>query len=334
MPKGKKIVLLTGNANRPLAERVAAYLNQSIGLADISEFGDGEVRVKLQQNVRGCHVVVLQPTFQPDRHLMELKLMGQAARLASARYLTAVIPHFGYGRQDRKDQPRVPISAKLVAREIENACYHHVLVWEPHNDQVQACFDERTIIPDLLHASPMFIALLRELGIPNLVVGPPDAGRASEAQEYSLALGCPMFVAHKVKSGPLPERVQILGDVDGKNTVLVDDESSSGRTIALAATALVAAGALSVTVMLAHGKFVGDAPERIAASPIKMLYVSDSIPLRPEVVAALDGRIRQVTVAPVLAKAITSIHTDGSVTALFDPKRVAELYKRTSFFID
>ncbi len=332
MAKGKTLKLFSGNANPQLAERIARYVGQPLGAVTVSRFPDGEVYVKYEEDVRGCHVALIQPTNQPELNLKELKLMAYTARSSSAACVTAVIPYFGYGRQDRKDQPRVGITARLVADELVAAGVQHVLVLDLHAAQIQGFFDPKQCIVEYLYGKPVFISLFQHLGLTDVLNGPPDLGRAKTAESYAQRLGGGMYFAIKVRQpGGHAEEVKIIGDVRGRKTRIIDDEISTGKTMALAADALFAAGAVSIDVVASHGKFVDEAAERLAASSVSTYYVGDSVILPERARELLGTRLRQVTFAPLLGEAIKHLHHDESLSVLFQDDAVGKLYKGSYF---
>lgn len=328
MAKGKTLKIFTGNANTQLAECIAKCIGQPLGAVTVSRFPDGEAYVRYEEDIRGCHVAIIQPTNQPEFNLKELKLMAYVARSSSAAFVTAVIPYFGYGRQDRKDQPRVGITARMVADELVEAGIQHILVLDLHSAQIQGFFDPKRCIVEYLYGKPVFISLFQHLGLTDVVNGPPDLGRAKTAESYAQRLGSGMYFAIKTRRpGGHAEEVKIIGDVQGKKTRIIDDEISTGKTIALAADALHAAGAVSIDVVASHGKFVGDAPTLLTASIINKFYVGDSVVLPQRAHDLLGERLCRVTFAPLLGEAIKRLHHDESLSALFQSDFVGKIYK-------
>ena len=312
-------IIFSGNANRPLAEEICRQLKVPLADASVGRFSEGEIRVKLNENVRGRDVFVVQPTCPPvNDHLMELLIMIDAIKRASARRVTAVIPYFGYARQDRKDQPRVPITAKLVANMITVAKADRVLTVDLHAGQIQGFFD----IPlDHLYAVNVFVDYFFPLeGAQNLVVSSPDVGGIKMARAYAKRFKADLATVDKRRiNDSQTEVMNILGEVRGKTVVLVDDIVATAGTMAEAAVALKAAGAKEVYGAATHAVLSGPALDRIQKSPLKELVVTDTIPLRKELE---HPKIKVVSIAPLLSEAIRRIHAEESISALFDPSMV------------
>ena len=310
----ERLKVFTGNANRPLAEEICNVLSCTIGQATVKAFADGEIHLQIQENVRGADVFVVQPTSTPaDRHLMEILLMMDALKRASARRITAVLPYYGYARQDRKDRPRMPISAKLVARILETAGANRVLALDLHASQIQGFFD---VPVDHLFATPVMIGYFDAMRGENLTVVSPDAGGVERARAFAKRLDAPLAIIDKRREEPnVAEVLNIVGDVDGQHCLIVDDLIDTGGTLVKGVDALLEAGAASVRACATHAVLSGNAVERIQESALEEVVVTNSIPLSPE--AAQCGKIRVLSVAPLLAAAINSIHEDGSVSALF-----------------
>ncbi len=304
------------NSNRPLAEAVAAKLDLKLTKASIRRFADMEVFVEIQENVRGEDVFVIQSTSYPaNDNLMELLITLDALRRASARRITAVIPYFGYARQDRKTAARTPISAKLVANLITEAGANRVLTMDLHAGQIQGFFD---IPVDNLYAAPLFSRhiLERKEGSDPMVVS-PDVGGVVRARAIATRLNCDLAIIDKRRErAGHSEVMNVIGDVEGRDCILVDDMVDSGGTHCNAAIALVSRGARSVGAYVTHGVLSGGAVARIAASPIKMMTITDSIMATDAVKQAHN--IREVTIAPLLADAIGRISDESSVSSLFD----------------
>jgi ribose-phosphate pyrophosphokinase len=331
MPNGKKLVLCTGSANRPLAERIAAYIGQPLCDVEVGRHPDDEIFVRFHEDIRGAHVVIIQPTNQPETNLSEVRHLAHTARLASAGSISLVAPYFGYARQDRKTRPRENVAAKQVAVEIGNAGVQHVILLDLHAAQVQNYFDEKLCVADHIFARPVFIGLIRHLGLHNFVLGPPDVGRAKVVESYWKRLGGSMFFAVKRKDEDRVDEVVIVGDVAEKTVLVFDDESSTGGTLALATQALANAGAGSIEVFITHGKLVSNAVRRIAESSISRLFVGDSVLVPEEAFTALGERIVQVTFAPLLGEAIKRLHADQSVSQLFNDEYVSGIYNGRYF---
>ncbi len=307
-----RLRLFSGNANRPLAEAICEYLGTELGDATVGQFSDGETSVKINENIRGSDIFVFQPTFAPATNLMELLVMVDAARRASAGRVTAVIPYFGYQRQDRKDQPRVPITAKLVANLITTAGADRVMTMDLHSAQIQGFFD----IPfDHLYAAPVLVDHYIHLNIPNLIVVAPDIGSVKMARAYAKRLGCGLAIVDKRRPRPdAVEMMNVIGEVEGKNVVIFDDVVSTGATLVEAAEALKRAGARDIYAGCTHGILCGDAIERVQRSSVRELVVTDSIPHDPR---KLPPTIKTLTVAGLLGEAIRRIHDEESLSSLF-----------------
>ena len=306
--------VFTGNANPALASEICYELGCPLGAANVRAFSDGEVHLQIQENVRGADVFVIQPTCTPvDRNLMELLLMMDALKRASAERITAVLPYYGYARQDRKDRPRMPISARLVASLIERAGADRILAVDLHAAQIQGFFD---VPVDHLFAAPVMVDYFDELRGEDLTVVSPDAGGVERARNFAKRLESPLAIIDKRRSDVnVAEVMHIIGDVAGQHCLIVDDLIDTGGTLVKAAEALLEQGAKSVRACATHAVLSGPAVERIENSPIEEVIVTNSIPLREQ--ADNCTRIKQLSVAPLLAKAIQSIHEDGSVSTLF-----------------
>lgn len=306
--------VFTGNANTALAAEICYELGCPLGAANVRHFSDGEVHLQIQENVRGADVFVIQPTCTPvDRHLMELLLMMDALKRASAERITAVLPYYGYARQDRKDRPRMPISARLVASLIERAGADRILAVDLHAAQIQGFFD---VPVDHLFAAPVMVDYFDELRGDSLTVVSPDAGGVERARNFGKRLEAPLAIIDKRRSDVnVAEVMHIIGDVAGQHCLIVDDLIDTAGTLVKAAEALIARGAKSVRACATHAVLSGPAVERIEQSEIEEVIVTNSIPLSEH--ADNCARIKQLSVAPLLAKAIQSIHEDGSVSTLF-----------------
>jgi ribose-phosphate pyrophosphokinase len=306
--------VFTGNANPALASEICYELGCPVGAANVRHFADGEVHLQIQENVRGADVFVVQPTCTPvDRNLMELLLMMDALKRASAERITAVLPYYGYARQDRKDRPRMPISARLVASLIERAGADRILAVDLHAAQIQGFFD---VPVDHLFAAPVMVDYFDELRGEDLTVVSPDAGGVERARAFGKRLGSPLAIIDKRRSDVnVAEVMHIIGDVAGQHCLIVDDLIDTAGTLVKAAEALLEQGAKSVRACATHAVLSGPAVERIEQSGLLEVIVTNSIPLREE--ADNCTRLKQLSVAPLLAKAIQSIHEDGSVSTLF-----------------
>ncbi|MFM5895624.1 MAG: ribose-phosphate pyrophosphokinase [Novosphingobium sp.] len=309
--------LLTGNSNPALAQAIADYLELPLTQADVRRFADEEVFVEIHENVRGEDMFVIQSTsFPANDNLMELLICIDALRRASATRITAVLPYFGYARQDRKPGPRTPISAKLVANLITTAGADRVLAVDLHAGQIQGFFDIPT---DNLYAAPVMAAdILERSGGENLMVVSPDVGGVVRARALARRLyNAPLSIVDKRRDKPGQSEVQnIIGDVKGWDCILIDDIIDSGGTLCNAAAALMEAGAKSVTAYLTHGVLSGTAVERVNASALKELVITDSI--QPTQGAAASDKIRILSIAPLVGEAIRRIADESSVSSLFD----------------
>jgi ribose-phosphate pyrophosphokinase len=304
--------ILSGTGHLELAERIARAAGVGLCGVDITRFPDGEIFVKLQDNVRGDDLFIVQSvSVQPNEYLMELLIMIDAAKRASAKRITAVLPYYGYARQDRKDQPRVPITAKLVANLLVAAGANRVLCMDLHAQQIQGFFD---IPVDHLYAAPVIVKYLRNLDLENLVVVSPDAGGLKMADAYSKLLDAGIAVVGKQrKSATDVEASHLVGDVEGCNTLLVDDMTSTAGTLTAAAGLLKKAGAKSVRAAVTHSLLTEKGIDRLKASEIDELVTTDSVPQKEW----SDVKITVLSVAETLAEAIRRIHNDQSVSSLF-----------------
>jgi ribose-phosphate pyrophosphokinase len=310
----ERLKIFTGNANPGLANEICACLKSPLGEATVRSFSDGEIHLQVQENVRGADVFVIQPTCNPvDRNLMELLLMIDALKRASAQRITAVLPYYGYARQDRKDKPRMPISAKLVASLLERAGANRILALDLHAAQIQGFFE---IPVDHLFATPVLIEHFSVMKGEKLTVVSPDAGGVERARAFAKRLEAPLAIIDKRRTDAnVSEVMHIIGDVEDQHCLIVDDLIDTAGTLVKAAEALVAHGARSVRACATHAVLSGPAVGRIESSEIGEVVVTNSIPLRDG--ANGCSRIKVRSVAPLLAQAIQSIHEDGSVSTLF-----------------
>jgi len=307
--------LFTGNANRPLAAAVAQCLDIELGKVQVGTFSDGEVHVEIEENVRGCDCFVLQPTCAPaNTHLMELLIMIDALRRSSARRITAVLPYYGYARQDRKVRPRLPISAKLVANLISTAGTDRVLCVDLHAGQIQGFFD---LPVDNIFATPVLLEAIRDQhGAEPLTIISPDAGGVERARAYAKRLRANLAIIDKRRErANVSQVMNIIGEVQGRTCVIVDDIVDTAGTLTEAADALADAGASLVSAAITHPVLSGPAIKRIRESSLSELVITDTVPLRPE--AEECERIRVVSVARLLAEAIRRINNEESVSSLF-----------------
>ncbi len=310
----ERLKIFTGNANPPLAKEICECLNSPLGAATVRSFSDGEIHLQIEENVRGADVFVIQPTSSPvDRNLMELLLMMDALKRASAQRITAVLPYYGYARQDRKDRPRMPISAKLVASLLERAGANRILALDLHAAQIQGFFE---IPVDHLFATPVMIDHFTPLRGKKLTVVSPDAGGVERARAFAKRLDAPLAIIDKRRTEVnIAEVMHIIGDVEDNHCLIVDDLIDTAGTLVKAAEALLGQGAASVRACATHAVLSGQAVERIESSGIEEVVVTNSIPLIDG--ARHSSRIKVLSVAPLLAQAIQSIHEDGSVSTLF-----------------
>jgi ribose-phosphate pyrophosphokinase len=308
-------VLFTGNANPLLAQEIAQNLGVELGSADVGRFSDGEVTVEIQQNVRARDIFVIQSTCAPtSENLMELALMVDALKRASARRITAVIPYFGYARQDRRPRSmRVPISAKVVANMLEAVGVERLLTMDLHADQIQGFFD---IPVDNIYASPVLLSDLKSKSYPNLVVISPDIGGVVRARALAKQLGCDLAIIDKRRpAANVSEVMHVIGEIEGRNCVIMDDMIDTAGTLVKAAEVLKERGAKTVYAYCTHPIFSGPALERIAKSQIDEVVITNTIPLSDA--ARASPKIRQLSVAFLFAESIRRISDGESVTSLF-----------------
>lgn len=313
-----ELKIVSGSAHPRLASDICSYLGVPPCDATVSSFPDGETFVKINENIRGRDVFIIQPTCPPtNQNLMELLILVDAARRSSSARITAVIPFFGYARQDRKDQPRVPITAKLVANLLAAAGVQRMLTMDLHAQQLQGFFD---IPVDHLYALPVMIHYLQDLGLGDLVVVSPDVGGVKMASAYAEALkaGLAIVVKRRLSATEI-EAVTVIGEVEGKNVILVDDLTETAGTLVGAARILRDQGARDIYAGVSHAVLTDLAVERLKSSEIKELITTDSVPVRTDV----NSRIKVLSVAELLGEGIRRIHDDESVSSLFDinPKK-------------
>ena len=309
-----ELKVFSGSAHPQLSKEIADFLGIPLGQARLRRFPDSEVSFQIDENIRGADVFIVQPTSNPvDQHIMEMLVMIDAFRRSSAARITAVIPYYGYARQDRKDKPRVPISAKLVANLLSAAGTNRVLTMDLHKAQIQGFFD---IPVDHLFAAPVIVEYLARMHHPKLTIVSPDAGGAERARAYAKRLGAELAVVDKRRTEDgTAEVMNVIGDVEGRTCILQDDIIDTAGTIQKAALALKASGAERVLACAVHGVLSGPALDRIEQSPLDELIVTNTIPLRGD---AQDSRkIVVLSVARLLGQAIQSIHEETSVSSLF-----------------
>lgn len=310
------IKLVAGNSNRPLAEAIAAYLQMPLTSCQVKRFADMEIFVEIQENVRGEDVFAIQSTsFPANDHLMELLIIIDALRRSSARRITAVVPYFGYARQDRKPGPRTPISAKLVANLMTRAGADRVLTLDLHAGQIQGFFDIPT---DNLYSAPVMVRDIKDrMDLSHVTVVSPDVGGVVRARSLAKRIDAPLAIVDKRRERPGESEVMnIIGDVKGRSCILVDDIVDSGGTLCNAAEALLQQGASDVSAYITHGVLSGGAVARIASSKLKELVITDSI--QPTEAVRVARNIRVVSIAPLMGEAIGRTATEASVSSLFD----------------
>jgi ribose-phosphate pyrophosphokinase len=320
----EKFKIFSGTANEPLADEVCQFLGMQRGQAQVIRFADGEAYVQIQENVRGCDVFVMQPTCRAahkdgtkstsvDEHLMELLLMIDALKRASARRITAVVPYYGYARQDRKDKPRAPISAKLVADLLTTAGAHRALIVDPHTPQIQGFFN---IPVDHLFASPVLVDHFKKLNLPNLTVVSPDAGGVERARFFAKKVDAALAIVDKRRvEMNVAEVMNVIGDVKGRSCLIIDDLIDTAGTTVKTAAALLENGAISVYACASHAVLSGPAVENIHNSAIEHVVVTNTIPLTAE--AKSESKIMVLSIAGLIGRAIQSIHEETSVSKLF-----------------
>lgn len=313
MARVGELKIVTGTANPALALRICDHLGCKLSPALVDTFSDGEIRIEMSDNVRGDDVYVVQPTCAPVNHnLMELCLMLDALKRASAGRVTAVVPYFGYARQDRKVVPRVPISAKMVADFITVAGVDRVLTIDLHSGQIQGFFDKPV---DNLYAAQILLDYIRRLG-DNLIVVSPDAGGTERARAYAKRLGVGLAIVDKRREGPnQAHAMQLIGDVKGKIAVVLDDMIDTAGTMTAAGNLLAEHGAEGVVACATHAVLSGPAVERLISSAFSQIIVTDTIPLNPK--AAASDKVKVISVGSLIAKAIHNIHSESSVSVLF-----------------
>lgn len=305
--------LFSGRSNPALAQKIAVYLNLALGQNEFRDFTDGETWVKYCENIRGADVFIIQSTCSPPRNLLELLIMCDAARRASARRITAVIPYFGYARQDRKDQPRVSITAKLVANLLTTAGADRVLTMDLHAPQIQGFFD---IPVDHLYSAAIFADYYRAKGIKNLVVVAPDIGSTHLARAYAKRLRAPMAIVDKRRPGPDDvEIMNVIGDVARRNCLVIDDICDTAGTLTLAAIRLKEMGAQEIYASCTHAILSGPAVERLREAAIAEMTVTDTVPIPREKTLP---KMQVLSVAALFGRAIMRIHNEESISSLFD----------------
>ncbi|WP_047490704.1 ribose-phosphate pyrophosphokinase [Terriglobus sp. TAA 43] len=310
----RRFKIFCGSANKALCEEVCQFLGVPMGQTKLISFSDGEIHFQLLENVRGADVFLVQPTCAPvERHILELLIMIDALKRASAGRITVVIPYYGYARQDRKDRPRVAITSKLVADLLQTAGANRALLVDLHAAQIQGFFN---IPVDHLFASPVLVGYFRDLNLPNLTVVSPDAGGVERARFFATKLGVPLAIVDKRRTDiNVTEVMNVIGDVKGRTCIILDDIVDTAGTLTKTVDALLANGATDVYACASHAVLSGPAVERIKNSNLKELVVTNTIPLSEE--AAQVDKIKVLSVAGLLGRAIESIHMETSVSTLF-----------------
>jgi ribose-phosphate pyrophosphokinase len=308
------IKLFAGTASIDLARTISKYVDIPVSKSSIRQFADGELKVKIEENIRGCDVFIVQSTYPPAEHIMELLLFLDAARRASAARVTAVIPYFGYARQDRKDEPRVPISAKLIANLLATSGANRVLTMELHAEQIQGFFD---IPVDHLYAVPIFVDYYHKRDLKDYVIISPDLGRANRVRGFARRLSpdLPVAIVEKRRTGPNQSSiVNVIGDVTDKTALIYDDMLDTGGTMVDAAQAIMDKGAKRVYACVVHPLLSGEASEKVKRSCIEELVVTDTLPLSN---TKMFDKIKILSVAQLLGKGIVCIHRAESISSLF-----------------
>jgi ribose-phosphate pyrophosphokinase len=314
LSEDRRFKLFSGTANRPLAEEIGRHIGVPVGEAKLQRFADGEVYFQLLDNVRGVDVFVVQPTCYPvDQHLVELLIMIDAMKRASAARITAVVPYYGYARQDRKDRPRVAISAKLIADLLTTAGAHRALFVDLHAAQIQGFFN---IPVDHMFSSPVLVSHFKELKLPNLIVVSPDAGGVERARHFAQKMGAPLAIVDKRRTDiNVAEVMHVVGDVKGKTCLIIDDIIDTAGTLVKTVEALHENGAASIYACASHAVLSGPAIDRIANSRLEQVVVTNTIPLREA--GQKLSKIKVLSIAGLLAAAIENIHLETSVSTLF-----------------
>ena len=304
------VKLFSCTQSTTLSNQIAKHFGQDIGSVNFQRYSDGEFQPSFEESVRGSRVFLIGSTNPSSDNLMEMLLMLDAAKRASARHITAVIPYFGWARQDRKDKPRVPIGAKLVAKLLESAGATRIITMDLHADQIQGFFEKPV---DHLYASSIFVPYLESLKIDNLTIASPDMGGSKRAYAYSKFLNSDVVICYKQRSkGNFITHMELIGDVTGKNVVLVDDMVDTAGTLTKAADLMIEKGALSVIAICTHALLSGDAYEKIEKSKLKKLITSDSIEIKKE-----SKKVKHLTCSKIFAEAMYNVHHNKSIDKLF-----------------
>ena len=309
----KPCKIFSGRESRYLAEKIAQAYGQKLGESQVTVFSDGEFNTSFEENLRGNEIFIVQSTFPPTENIFELLMMVDAAKRASARHIIAVIPYFGFARQDRKDKPRVPITAKLIANLLTAAGVHRIITVDLHADQIQGFFD---VPVDHLYASNIFLPYIKSLNLPNLVMASPDTGGTRRAASYAKAMDTGFVICYKQRAkANLVETMQLIGDVRGKDVILLDDIIDTGGTISKAAQIMVDNGASSVRAFCTHPILSGNAIERLEQSAFTEVVVTDTIPLKRK-----SNKITVLSTADMLADVIKRVQNYESISSLFQFK--------------
>lgn len=296
--------------SQELAEKIAEQFGEPLGNVITSTYSDGEFQPSFEESVRGARVFIIGSTFPPSDHLMEMLLMCDAAKRASARHITAVLPYFGWARQDRKDKPRVPIAAKMVAKMLEAAGATRIITMDLHADQIQGFFEKPV---DHLFASTIFLPYLKQLNLDELTIASPDMGGSKRAYAYSKALESDVVICYKQRAkANVISHMELIGNVEGKNVVLVDDMVDTAGTLTKAADLMMERGAKSVRAICTHPILSGQAYERLENSQLEELIVTDTIPLRQQ-----SPKLRVLSCAPLFASVMQSVNTNSSISSKF-----------------
>ncbi|ASO05331.1 ribose-phosphate pyrophosphokinase [Arenibacter algicola] len=302
--------IFTCTQSTKLSEKIAEHFGSNLGNVIFSRYSDGEFQPSFEESIRGMRVFIIGSTNPSSENLMEMLLMLDAAKRASARHITAVMPYFGWARQDRKDKPRVPIAAKLVAKMLEAAGATRIITMDLHADQIQGFFEKPV---DHLFASTLFLPYLNSLNLNDLTIASPDMGGSKRAYAYSKALGCDVVICYKQRAqANVISHMELIGDVEGKNVVLVDDMVDTAGTLTKAADLMMARGAVSVRAITTHALLSGDAYEKIEKSKLSELIVTDSIPLKKE-----SKKIRVISCAELFADVMHRVHHNTSISSKF-----------------
>lgn len=310
---GGHLKIFSGNANQPLAEKICSYLEIPLGAIQVSRFSDGEITVEIKENVRGKDVYVIQPTCRPiNENLMELLVVMDALKRASAGCITAVMPYYAYARQDRKTAPRMPIAAKLVADLVSTSGAQRLVTMDLHAGQIQGFFD---IPVDHLYATPVLLEYIKNNFAPDLAIVSPDTGGVERARAFARHLKGSLAIIDKRREGAAISAMTLIGNVWGKEAVIIDDLVNTGGTLSMAAEVLMRHGARSVHACVTHPVLAGDSVATIKNSLLRSLITTDTIPLSPDGLAC--DKIKVLSVAPLLGEAIRRIHNQDSVSSLF-----------------